>query len=132
MRKCKTCGALKPLEEYPLGTGYVEGRKPSCKPCHREYMREKRKSWCPSKRKAHSRKHNYGITESQYEEMLAAQDGKCRICEEVMNPPHVDHCHSSLMVRGLLCKHCNTGLGHFKDKPERLLRAATLTPERRV
>jgi hypothetical protein len=37
---------------------------------------------------------------------------------------HVDHCHISGKVRGVLCQNCNLGLGHFHDTPEKLERAA--------
>lgn len=71
---------------------------------------------------------NYGITLEQYEEMLTFQGGVCAICGD---PPsgtnsrtdnlHVDHCHQTGRVRGLLCHMCNRGLGSMRDNP-RLLR----------
>lgn len=36
----------------------------------------------------------------------------------------IDHCHGSKKVRGVLCDHCNKGLGFFKDNPTHLLRAS--------
>jgi len=37
---------------------------------------------------------------------------------------HIDHCHSTGKVRGVLCSSCNMGLGKFKDSSELLIRAA--------
>jgi hypothetical protein len=58
----------------------------------------------------------YGISLEEYGQMLKVQDGRCKICnkEKVL---HVDHCHASNKIRGLLCQHCNNGLGCFKDDP---------------
>jgi len=64
----------------------------------------------------------YGITTEQRDEMIEAQDNKCLICntdfDEIDHAPHVDHCHESGIVRGILCKFCNTGLGQFKDNTD--------------
>lgn len=50
----------------------------------------------------------YGITIEQYDSMLASQNNKCALCnEQFVKPPHVDHCHKTLRVRGLLCNYCN-------------------------
>jgi Recombination endonuclease VII len=68
----------------------------------------------------------YGISDQDYEAMLARQGGTCAICKT--KPPGqklgVDHCHICNKVRRLLCPGCNLGLGHYKDDP-RLTRAAT-------
>lgn len=62
----------------------------------------------------------YGITLEQRNKMIEQQDGKCAICSDVLTAPHVDHCHETNAVRGILCNVCNIGLGYFKDDPLRL------------
>jgi hypothetical protein len=69
---------------------------------------------------------NYGLAKGDFERMLDEQQNKCAICgfefhdEGKSTRPHIDHCHNSGDVRGLLCSLCNIGLGHFKDDPQRL------------
>jgi len=47
--------------------------------------------------------------------MLDEQEGRCKICRaEFEDAPHVDHDHETREVRGLLCHHCNTGIGLFR------------------
>jgi hypothetical protein len=68
----------------------------------------------------------YGLTPEKYEAMELAQEGRCAICRaDSPNSKrskhwHIDHCHTTNQVRGLLCHGCNTGLGSFKDDTERL------------
>ena len=70
----------------------------------------------------------YGITEDIYNSMLIEQDNKCCICENTFSEtPHIDHCHSTLEVRGLLCGACNTGIGLLKDDVDSLNRAIKYT-----
>ncbi len=72
----------------------------------------------------------YGLTEDSLLEMFASQENKCAICQAILEPyggpkgTHIDHCHSTGKVRGLLCPQCNHGLGKFRDSPEALRRAA--------
>lgn len=62
--------------------------------------------------------------------MLTEQEEKCRVCktefdlEDQNRKPHVDHCHNTGRVRGILCFTCNTAIGKMKDDPELLRRAA--------
>jgi hypothetical protein len=52
--------------------------------------------------------------------LLSAQGNKCPICKKPYNEEsrktwHVDHCHKTGRIRGVLCFSCNAGLGNFKD-----------------
>jgi len=70
-------------------------------------------------------KSRYGLAPERVEQMATAG---CAICGTTDWPgrhhrPHVDHCHQTGRVRGILCSECNTGLGKFKDSPDLLRRA---------
>ena len=70
-------------------------------------------------------KKKYGLTPEAYQAMLDVQRNSCSICLELFaGKVCVDHCHTTGKVRGLLCAGCNSGLGHFKDCPERMVNAA--------
>lgn len=84
----------------------------------------KRKKRTKDEHKDYFLKWKYGIGLDAYNALLAKQDGVCKICG---NPEtrknkhtgtcrlHVDHCHETGNIRGLLCQKCNFGLGVFKD-----------------
>ena len=104
---------------------------------HRNPQRkDKRGSYCIDCARQLSQKHNrtatvakYGMSEQEFENISAAQGYKCRICarsasKERYEKLSIDHCHSTGVVRGLLCLRCNTALGKFQDDPRVLLRAA--------
>lgn len=61
------------------------------------------------------------MSDEELKLMISTTRG-CSICgsEERLV---VDHCHNSGEVRGMLCNHCNRGLGHFRDNPETMLNA---------
>lgn len=62
-----------------------------------------------------------------YDALLLFQDGVCAICRKKDSFGQrlaVDHDHSTDLIRGLLCRKCNTGIGQFDDDPSRLIVAA--------
>lgn len=63
------------------------------------------------------------LTPDQYDQILAAQSGRCAICQKKMRRPAIDHDHKTGAVRGLLCPGCNIGLGYFGDSAPGLRRA---------
>lgn len=62
----------------------------------------------------------YGITLADFERMLVEQNHNCKICEKPSakgKSLHVDHCHATGRVRGLLCNRCNWYLSVFDNDP---------------
>jgi hypothetical protein len=89
-----------------------------------------------------ARERIYGITPEDYDTMLKEQNHKCKICSIKFNNnynqeskidyahlQHLDHCHTTKKVRGILCPFCNLGLGHFKNSPERITTAINYLKE---
>ncbi|MFI7702530.1 endonuclease VII domain-containing protein [Nonomuraea sp. NPDC049480] len=110
---CPRCKEVKPVTEFGRNRAEKSGLTAYCKPCHNVAMREERIKNHGSARNYHL-KRRYGITEDDFERMLAQQGGLCAICRAVPGT-FVDHCHRTGRVRGVLCFNCNNGLGHFGD-----------------
>lgn len=76
-----------------------------------------------------------GKTEQKHE-MIWKQLGLCAICgkdiREGAKLVHIDHCHETGAIRGILCHNCNVGLGHFKDSVDRLQSAIDYLEEFRT
>ena len=138
MKKCPRCEQTKPLTEYHVRKS--RGGQPAsrCKSCSRDAHREwRRKQPDYDKRryqvvKVETRERHlvrkYGVGLADYNAMLAAQGGKCAICyateaSQRYGVLHVDHCHKTGAVRGLLCRGCNHMLGVVNDEPAALARA---------
>jgi hypothetical protein len=103
------CGELKPVEAFSKRSKAKDGRQSWCKACMK--ARKKVKPTDPKKQRAWTLKHRYGVTVELWDQMLINQSGLCALCNEPMKNPHVDHSHTTLVVRGLLCLRCNTMLG---------------------
>ena len=120
-RDCKKCSG-KRYENWV--------RQPSNKESNRETQRQWAKN-NPEKCENARLKYRFGITLEDYKKLLAKHGNKCAICEITTEEYakinkhkfHVDHCHTTGKVRGLLCNNCNVSLGGFRDSKE-ILEAA--------
>jgi hypothetical protein len=64
----------------------------------------------------------YGLSRQEYIQKLDNQNKSCAICGLHIDykNAHVDHCHRTNKVRGLLCSKCNQGIGLFCEDGDRL------------
>lgn len=74
--------------------------------------------------KSYSRKYKYGISEEQFQDLVIRHNSCCAICGLKDDSLHIDHNHGTGEIRGLLCGHCNKGLGLFRDNAIFLRNAA--------
>lgn len=125
-RCCCRCKKRLPRECFAPNRFKRSGVQAYCRECGRTAAREQIKRYReenPDYIQRHKLK-KYGITVEQFEAMKVAQGGACAICgDRPTSALHVDHCHSTGRVRGLLCRSCNHGLGNFRDSPEAMRRA---------
>ncbi|MEU9412560.1 endonuclease VII domain-containing protein [Streptomyces sp. NPDC048281] len=110
-KRCPQCEVVKPHSEWERNKTSSDGWASYCRACRAE---RNRVSYF---------KRKYGLTEVERAALVASQQGVCCIC---LSAPaaHVDHCHETGRVRGVLCFSCNAALGQFKDQPEVIRRAA--------
>lgn len=68
----------------------------------------------------------YGITLKDRNRLLRKQGYRCAGCRSKKDGHwHIDHCHRTKRVRGVLCQPCNMALGLTKDLPATLRRLAS-------
>jgi hypothetical protein len=120
---CPKCG------ENDLAKFYVDkkgGRSNKvCRECHKKDCKERwhTRSWLD---RWASRNYKYGVTKEFLLDLYEKQQGVCKICEDkpkTQRGLHVDHCHKTGVVRGLLCHGCNVAIGSMKEDPEILSKA---------
>lgn len=91
----------------------------------------------PRKRRRYPKKHKLFLDQHRhrYEELLEKQDGHCALCPRqpsVKRRLDLDHSHTDMRVRGLLCFRCNRALKEFMTKEWLLKAAKYVDPKRKV
>ena len=113
MKVCTKCGLEQPEDNYYSikKTGKLHG---SCKSCFKKKSAESRKRLGKRHIKNSNLQWNYGITIEVFDQMMEDCGGQC-VCGRTTgrngNALHVDHCHETGQVRGLLCNNCYRAIG---------------------
>jgi hypothetical protein len=147
MKTCFKCKKEKLVAEFNFNKAKGDGRNHICRQCinefkaservakaetlsqyhkkwrknNKELKKQRTRDWVkanPDKLLSSRLKYYYGITLEFYNELLAAQQNKCAVCDSQPTKKKrlcVDHCHKTGQVRGLLCDRCNRSIGLMKD-----------------
>lgn len=147
MKTCKgPCSKTKPISEFHLKRGKSQAQCKECRSAYMAKRYKDNIAEEKAKRKANyllnrikilagrkvyysqnvdeinlqRRLKKYGLTRVQYFNMLNDQNHKCanKGCVSGNENLAIDHCHYSLIVRGILCDNCNTALGLLKESTE--------------
>jgi hypothetical protein len=126
IKACTDCRQFFDASNFHPEPRNKDGLNGACRKCRNKKAIKWQRLNPKAKRNTHL-KSKFGITVEQFDSMLAAQNYCCAICMST-DPKgrgtfHVDHCHTTGQIRGLLCHDCNTGIGKFKDSPDALKKA---------
>ncbi len=144
-KRCYKCESVKPRTAFHRCKTNPDGLQYHCKECangfaneywarkgkeFRKKYNEKYKGKMKVSRRKSNFKRQYGISPEIYLAMFAAQGNCCSICKGTESRTrwksefafHVDHCHKTGKVRGIICSKCNVGLGISGDTLESVLR----------
>ncbi len=126
---CSACKIEKNGTEFHRRSELRGGFSASCKVCDRRKDR-RRYSDHTAKRRDHAwwsgLKWRFGLTKAQWHALMDTQKNKCAICNCDVSRNNVDkkfdacldHNHTTMKIRGILCRRCNQGIGLLRDSSE--------------
>ena len=130
MKICTVCLEQKPDGDFHFRNRAKGTRMNQCKKCgnaraSKHYYDKGGFAFAKTRRKRH------GMYYDDFVDQCERQEWKCLICNETSTKLVVDHDHlccsgdlsCGKCVRGIICTHCNRGLGAFRDNPEYLMAA---------
>ncbi|MCT7352744.1 endonuclease VII domain-containing protein [Streptomyces sp. 15-116A] len=140
-KKCSACQEILPASAFARNGSRPDGLQANCRECAAEYYRRRQEARGRTVRekvdvpdghklcrmcgeiKPHSEWHRNATASDGLSTRCRACRGLCVIC---LKAPavHVDHCHKTGKVRGVLCFNCNSAIGKLGDDPDAVRRAA--------
>jgi hypothetical protein len=110
LKHCPACSKDLPLACYTIRASRSNSLYTLCKGC----LRDK------------TLLSEYGITFADKEQIIAKQRGFCANtgCKTLLTDSkktHLDHCHRTKKIRGVLCSACNMSLGRLKESTSRIV-----------
>ncbi|WP_371612134.1 endonuclease VII domain-containing protein [Streptomyces clavifer] len=149
---CSGCKRELPLPAFASDRNRRDGLQPRCRECvaaygAAHYRRRREAQGKPVRQRAdvpqgHKECRPCGEVKphSEWHRNATAPDGlatRCKACKAIqgraghlkrqycLSAPavHVDHCHETGRVRGVLCFNCNSAIGKLGDDPDSLRRA---------
>lgn len=117
---CSKCKIEKHASEFGIKSYNKDGLNHYCKLCENERSKQKYSNPNHKERVKYNQiKRLYKLSKEDYLEMFINQNHSCKICGCLVKPltknSHVDHCHKTNKIRGILCGKCNTLLGSVDD-----------------
>jgi len=130
--ECKPCNLADKKRRYEADPAKYKAMVKRWQQANADYLNAYRREYNATPERKRALRDGYyrrtfGISADDFDALLASQDGGCAICGGVPEREasfHLDHDHLSGSIRGILCLSCNQALGHFRDDPTVLQRAA--------
>jgi len=130
-RQCSKCGEYKTW--FYADKRRATGLQAQCRDCQLVASKNRYANKSPEEKaqvvarvKASRDSRRYNLPPGGRDKLLAAQFHRCALCgtdDPAARDWHVDHCHTTGAVRGILCKTCNQGLGCLGDNVAGLQKA---------
>lgn len=113
---------IRPCPQCNKDYNWTEYDHKICMDCRIANAKKKKAKPATPEQRLQQRVKKYNLTVEEYNDLLTAQDHRCKICDRARDLS-IDHDHITGKVRGLLCTPCNTSLGVFGDDPVLLIKA---------
>jgi len=108
--ECIKCNIVKPIDDFGIDKRTVSIRGYACKKCRSKREALRRSELGKEEMRIRSIKSKYKVSRSNAEKLYNTI--KCDISS---SNRHIDHCHTTGNVRGVLCGGCNLAIGHVKE-----------------
>lgn len=115
-KTCPVCSLNKAIEDFQRQPSGRFRRHSYCRSCANQAQRSTRvRNYSPAQKRRWTLKTRYGVDQAAIDDLAQKQGGLCALCPSPLDRFHIDHCHNTGAVRGLLCHRCNIRLGGWDD-----------------